>query len=265
MTIPEILWTSAQPVERSPSIHGDLWNPDPSLLSIIDLSELPQNTETLLLPHTHSAYNPFSVIFRPNAKTPLTPLNTFLLSQISTARTSITFYTPNITYTPLINSLFEALDKGVDVRIVVSSKLMILEQLVTAGTITEWEVWKMKRRYRKLVSRSSRRVDDIEAGHSRIGALEIVYFNPALVRASECNSRNTTTDGTLARGFENIGKESKPVKLHLKMTIIDNEITILGSGNMDRASWMTSQELGVAIFSREVSNKLVEVARGVYG
>ncbi|TGO66119.1 hypothetical protein BELL_0977g00010 [Botrytis elliptica] len=265
MTIPEMSWTSTQLAERSPSIHAELWNPDSSLLSVVDLSNLPQNTETLLLPHTHSAYNPFSVIFRPNAKIPSTPLNKFLLSQISAAKTSITIYTPNITYTPVINSIFEALDKGVDVRIVVSRRLMILEQLVTAGTITEWEVWKMKRRYSKLVSRSSRRVDDIEAGNSRIGALEVVYFNPALVRMSDSHNRNTMTDGTLARGFESMGKESKPVKLHLKMTIIDNEITILGSGNMDRASWVTSQELGVAIFSAEVSNKLVEVARGVYG
>ncbi|KAF7865647.1 uncharacterized protein EAF02_010070 [Botrytis sinoallii] len=254
-------WTSTQLAERSPSIHAELWNPDSSLLKCRDLSNLPQNTETLLF-HILTLRIIHSL---PNAKTPSTPLNKFLLSQISAAKTSITIYTPNITYTPVINSIFEALDKGVDVRIVVSRKLMILEQLVTAGTITEWEVWKMKRRYRKLVSRSSRRVDDIEAGNSRIGALEVVYFNPALVRMSDSHNRNTMTDGTLARGFESMGKESKPVKLHLKMTIIDNEITILGSGNMDRASWVTSQELGVAIFSEEVSNQLIEVARGVYG
>ena len=41
----------------------------------------------------------------------------------------------------------------------------------------------------------------------------------------------------------------EPVQTHVKLTVIDAEITVLGSGNMDRASWYTSQELGVAFFS----------------
>lgn len=43
----------------------------------------------------------------------------------------------------------------------------------------------------------------------------------------------------------------EPVKCHLKMTVVDDEIMVLGSGNMDRASWFTSQELGVALLSGE--------------
>lgn len=35
--------------------------------------------------------------------------------------------------------------------------------------------------------------------------------------------------------------------------IVNEEITVLGSGNMDRASWFTSQELGVALLSKEVA------------
>ncbi|KAJ8060151.1 hypothetical protein OCU04_010500 [Sclerotinia nivalis] len=256
---------STEFVRRSEEVPIEFRNSDSSLLASIDLSHLPANIETLLLPHTHSSYNPFSVFFTPNAKTPSTPLNTFLLSNISSAKSSINIYTPNITYTPVINALFEALARGVDIRIVVSRKLMILEQIVTAGTVTEWEVYKMERRYRKLVSRSSRRTDDLEAGNTRIGNLEIVYFNPALVNVNDSNSPTTETEESVARSIENIGKESQPVKLHLKMTIIDNEITILGSGNMDRASWVTSQELGVTIFSEQVARRLITVVRDVYG
>lgn len=40
-------------------------------------------------------------------------------------------------------------------------------------------------------------------------------------------------------------------KSHVKCTIVDGDgdeaVVVLGSGNMDRASWFTSQELGVAI------------------
>ncbi|KAI9647169.1 hypothetical protein NHQ30_003552 [Ciborinia camelliae] len=275
MRIPETLGTTAELVEGTPEVPSiELGHPNAPGLAFIDLSHLPENTETLLLPHTHSPYNPFSVFFHPNAKPPSTPLNTFLLSHISTAKSSITIYTPNLTYKPVINALFEAIGRGVSVRVMVSRKLMVFEQLVTAGTITEWEIWKMERRYRKLVSHASRRLSDPEAGNTRLGNLEIVYFNPALVNVNMNDGNNnnnnsdarTRTGGTVAGGgLQNIGKESRPVKLHLKMTIIDNEITVLGSGNMDRASWVTSQEVGIAIFSEQVSRRLVEIVRSVYG
>lgn len=78
---------------------------------------------------------------------------------------------------------------------------------------------------------------DEESGTPRLGRLEVFYYEP---RAS---SRNETAE---------------PVQSHLKLTIVDDSILVLGSGNMDRASWYTSQELGVAFYSTELS---LEVAR----
>lgn len=49
---------------------------------------------------------------------------------------------------------------------------------------------------------------------------------------------------------------AEPVQSHLKLTIADDELVILGSGNMDRASWYTSQELGVAFFSPVLAETL---------
>lgn len=46
------------------------------------------------------------------------------------------------------------------------------------------------------------------------------------------------------------------MKSHLKLVVVDDEITVFGSGNMDRASWFTSQELGVALLSREVAENV---------
>jgi phosphatidylserine/phosphatidylglycerophosphate/cardiolipin synthase-like enzyme len=48
-------------------------------------------------------------------------------------------------------------------------------------------------------------------------------------------------------------RAGEPVKSHLKLMIVNEEITVLGSGNMDRASWFTSQELGVALLSKKVA------------
>ena len=50
------------------------------------------------------------------------------------------------------------------------------------------------------------------------------------------------------------------------MTIVDDEVLVLGSGNLDRASWFTSQELGVAFFDKEVVTKVgTAVDEGVQG
>jgi phosphatidylserine/phosphatidylglycerophosphate/cardiolipin synthase-like enzyme len=45
----------------------------------------------------------------------------------------------------------------------------------------------------------------------------------------------------------------EPVQSHIKVSVFDERIVVLGSGNMDRASWYTSQELGVAFCSEELA------------
>lgn len=108
---------------------------------------------------------------------------------------------------------------------------MVLEQLVTAGTITEYEVWKLLRRYRRLLQsyNQSPAFPEPENPKTEPGVLRIGYYHPRVgVKSTE-----------------------EPVKSHLKCAIMDDEVVVLGSGNMDRASWYTSQELGVALFSDE--------------
>lgn len=59
--------------------------------------------------------------------------------------------------------------------------------------------------------------------------------------------------GKLSIGyFKHVPQRGPEVKCHVKCTIVDNRVVVLGSGNMDRASWFTSQELGVAIKDKEV-------------
>lgn len=53
--------------------------------------------------------------------------------------------------------------------------------------------------------------------------------------------------------------ELRPVKLHAKVTIVDGERMLLGSGNMDAASWGTSQELGVLVEGREVVGEWIKL------
>jgi len=166
---------------------------------------------------------------------------------IACARRTIFIQTPNLTSQPIISALFSALARGINIQIVTSSKLMILEQLVTAGTITEFEIWKLRRRYQKLLDQYNRTLggnSDPENLMEEPGRLEIGYYHAK-------------------RGLED---ENEPVKSHLKLVIMDEEITVLGSGNQDRASWYTSQELGIALLDQEVSKEIMnDVIGGLRG
>lgn len=169
--------------------------------------------QTILLPSPHH-FNPRFLILSTPAPPP-TPLNTFLLQAFSHATSTIYVQTPNLTCFPVISALHSALLRGINVHLVTSSRLMILEQLVTAGTITEFEVWKLRRWYKKVCGKRNKRVD-LERGENNVGGLKIGYYHPR--------------EGVLG--------EEEPVKSHLKLVIVDEEVTILGSGNMDRARYV---------------------------
>jgi phosphatidylserine/phosphatidylglycerophosphate/cardiolipin synthase-like enzyme len=149
-----------------------------------------------------------------------------------------------LTSRPALEALVEALKRGVDVRIITSRRLMILEQLVTAGTHTEHEVRRLARHYAKLKRNKKAEIRwherRVRRGWGlpppdRLGSLSVGYYQP-----KEGNDPD------------------EPTKSHLKLVCVDDHVTVLGSGNMDRASWYTSQELAVAFFSKDLSAQLSE-------
>lgn len=180
--------------------------------------------------HLNPRFRPFP--WQAAAPVPGTPLNTFLLTLFKTAKSHIYIQTPNLTCSAVLNSVLAALSRGVDVEILTSERLMILEQLVTAGRTTKGCVKKLLKRYQRM---KGQHVDDDEEAQrtSVVGNLNIKFFSP--------------------KGIEN---SREPVQSHLKLTIVDRQWTIFGSGNMDRASWYTSQELGVAIDSVEIAESV---------
>ena len=183
------------------------------------------HTITLLpSPHHRSPrFRPFLLIPEP----PQTPLNLFLANLITEAKSSMKILTPNLTSQYVIFLLLSALERGVDVTIITNRRMMVLEQILTAGTVTEICVWRLQKRYRNLLTtRANRDPEDGRLGS--VGNLSVGYFRPT----------------------------SKYAKCHLKCTIVDEGTVVLGSGNMDRASWYTSQELGVAVDGEDVVNEV---------
>ena len=191
---------------------------------------------SLFLPSQHHANPRFSLPWQSHRMAPPTPLNTFVLEILSSASSTIYMQTPNVTSPPVLSLLLQALRRGVNVHILTSEKLMILEQLVTAGTTTARCVRKLVKLYKR--ASSSARPFDEESQPLALGRLRVDYYQPK------------------AEARRLLGE---PVQSHLKFTIVDEQWVVLGSGNMDRASWYTSQELGMAFKSQELAQSVRRV------
>jgi phosphatidylserine/phosphatidylglycerophosphate/cardiolipin synthase-like enzyme len=210
------------------------------------INRLQQNvgwTFSLFLPSPHHRNPRFSFLpWKPCPSPSPTPLNTFLLSALRNAQRYIYIQTPNLTSPPVLSALLDALDWGVNITIVTSERLMILEQLVTAGTTTKRCLNKLIKQHKSLLQRQQRHASDWTGaevfGVTRPGRLQVFFFQP----------QSPPMEGEDAKAI------AEPTQSHLKLVNIDDEWTILGSGNMDRASWYTSQELGVAFWSNTDSD-----------
>ncbi|KAI5458486.1 hypothetical protein BGZ63DRAFT_47290 [Mariannaea sp. PMI_226] len=181
---------------------------------------------TIFLPSSHHRNPRFSFFpFLSQIDPPMTPLNAALLTLFANAQRQITICTPNVTSWPVVEALLDAISRGVDVQIRTSKSMMLIEQLVSAGTITSWCLRKFVQRYKIILQQP--RDSDPESQSVRPGGLEILYYKPM----------DTRSDA-----------EDEPVLSHFKMTLVDDEYLMMGSGNMDRASWWTSQELGLLFY-----------------
>lgn len=188
-----------------------------------------QPVPTIFLPSPHHRNPRFSIFpFLSQSNPPMTPLNAAILTLIANAQRRIAILTPNVTSWPVVEALLEALARGVDVQIRTSKGMMLLEQLVTAGTTTAWCLGRFINKYKQLRARARAQPQaDPEAQNVAPGNLEVLYYQPLEARRQH---------------------EDEPVVSHFKMTLVDGEYLVLGSGNMDRASWWTSQEIGILFY-----------------
>lgn len=124
--------------------------------------------------------------------------------------------TPNLTEPAVLDALGCALERGVSLTIWTNRTLMTMEQIVTAGTTTPRCIRALQKKAQAFR-----------------GVLRVHYFD----------------QGPGKEPLLDRNKEVTPIKLHSKVTIIDADKILVGSCNMDAASWSTSQELGVLIES----------------
>jgi phosphatidylserine/phosphatidylglycerophosphate/cardiolipin synthase-like enzyme len=222
-----------------------------------------EQTPTIILPSSHHQnprFSPPTWMGGSFPPPPPTPLNVALLHLLSTARQEIYIQTPDLTSPPVLACLLEAVDRGVYVDIVTCDNIKPWEQILTALTTTRRCAQGLISDYRQRRLKREQRLYDLEAqdgGDGAGGRLRIAYFH------ARRPAQSAPMPGTVAEtGTEN------PEQSHLKLTIVDSEYTVLGSGNMDRASWYTSQELGILFqsnnFAAQVRQAVDKVMTGRY-
>lgn len=212
--------------------------------------------------HRNPNFRPFPWQSAPQA--PPTPLNVATQLLFDSAKQDIYIQTPNLTSPPVLDAIIDALGRGVNVTIVTSRNMMLLEQLLTAGTTTAWCIQRLMKRYKQLSENQANKLvatvePDLEAQGSDTnvpGALKISYFCPG-------DTSGPYLDSRLRADIKYV--HEAPVQSHVKLSIFDGEYTVLGSGNMDRASWYTSQELGVLVHSEPFAGMVRGVADEVLG
>jgi phosphatidylserine/phosphatidylglycerophosphate/cardiolipin synthase-like enzyme len=219
--------------DRTGVLHHHSFPPPTSTTTSTSKTAIP----TLFLPSPHHRNPRLTLPYQPFAPAPSTPLNIFLQQAFQSARSYIYIQTPNLTSQPALTALLAALSRGVNVTILTSERLQLLEQIITAGTTSPRCVTKLIARHQALATADHRDRDVEDTAALRLGKLKVSYYKPA--------------DG---RG----DSHDEPVQSHFKLTIVDGEVAIFGSGNMDRPSWYTSQELGVAFLDRGFVGRVEE-------
>ena len=147
----------------------------------------------------------------------------FHIEAIMKARRTIFIQTPNLTSRAIIRALKLSLLRNVQVTIYLPHKMNILESLVTGWRTTECSV--------RLLQNWARRHPETH--------LAIEWFKSD-------------------RGQNFVVDEDKS---HIKFMVVDEELVIVGSSNLDRASACTSGEINVAISCPAVVKEIVAVVK----
>ena len=180
---------------------------------------------------------------------PLTPQNVFMAALVRQAHQSIFIQTPNLTCPDLLEALYECLTRHgepIDIEIITCTKMMLLEQIVTTGfggPSPRRDGAERKMRWgattESCVNELLRRVND---NINESSTLRIYYYNPLPVI-----SASSTYDGDVESVFTAQEEMEMARQSHVKAMIVDNEVTVVGSANGDRASWFTSGEVNVMV------------------
>ena len=180
--------------------------PDPEITQInlsTRIAFLPRLPSRILFPFCHNAQAPAPVAFS---------------SIVQNAKSSLFIVTPNLTAPLLLEDLKAALRRGVDIDVHIPRRMMVLEQILTLGFISEFKIFWLRR----------------WAKQQQQGSLNIHWFQHSVYDKS-----------------------------HVKLMVADDQVVVMGSSNLDRASESTSGEVNVAFTHRSTAMQIRDKTQGV--
>lgn len=143
----------------------------------------------------------------------------FQIEAISHARRSIFMQSPNLTSRGIIHAIKGALLKSVSVEIYLPRNMMIFESIVTGLSTTSCRV--------KFLQKWAKRRMPVN--------LKVEWF-----KSDDSQEFRVEDD-----------------KSHVKFMVVDEELVVVGSSNLDRASACTSGEVNVAISDPEIARMVL--------
>ncbi len=161
------------------------------------------------------------------------PQDQAMISLFKHAKENINFVTPNLNAKPIMNGLMSALKRGVNVNMVMSKNYQdIISMMPGVGGTNYKNVKKMMKELKKFKRKNP---------NKKVGKFNMRWF--------------VDRKGRLSRQFGKTKSKLDKWTSHTKYMSVDNQVTVVGSSNMDNQSWYYSRELNIAIDHHEITRK----------
>ena len=181
---------------------------------------------------------PMALITRRAVNMPLSrksdnPQDQALLSLFRNAKSNINIVSPNLNAPPLMKAMVKTLKRGVDINILLSKNYQdFISKMPLAGGTNLKNVKKILAKRNKFAKKNPKK---------KVGIFNIRWFVDRKGRISKEEGKDK----------DKLAKWTS----HTKYMSVDNQLTLIGSANMDSQSWYYSRELNIALDHHEITRK----------
>ena len=170
-------------------------------------------------------------------KVEMNPQNAAFLSMFRYAKSHINIVSPSLNSIDIMNAMLGAMKRGININFLLNRNYenmpaLFLREKGTNQMAAEW----MAKHRKKLVDKF---------GEDRIGQFNLKWFV----------NRGGFTSGRKHGGKVKKGTMKQWNHNHTKFMVADNQVAIIGSGNMDSQSWFHSGETNIVVDDHEVARR----------
>ena len=192
----------------------------------------------------------------------INPQNAAFIAVMKNAKSHVNIVSPSLNSYDFMELILETLERGVDVNFLLSQNYQDYNKLYQqAGTNNDAVRW-IKKRWKKLSAKKTRTAVQAIVGLQK----DMVKKQAKKKPGKQKRIGNFNLTWFISRGGNISGKEKgKRYKYstrfrekfwhqnHTKYLSADNQVTIVGSANIDEQSWFNSREANIVVDNYEIS------------